>query len=63
MRCLLRNQQCQACRCNCGLLATHEKGRVIKVEKDPENPMIYSTLIEKGFNTPSRKIELYFSLL
>lgn len=39
---------CQGCHCDCGVLATVEAGRVVKIEGDPNHPMNDGSLCPKG---------------
>jgi anaerobic selenocysteine-containing dehydrogenase len=43
---------CQVCGCNCGLIITLDKGRVLEVEGDPETPQNRGGLCVKGRLSP-----------
>jgi len=45
---------CQACHCECGVMAHVREGKVIKVEGDPEHPMSRGFTCVKGRAEPQR---------
>ena len=43
---------CQACHCECGVLAHVKNGKVTKIEGDPEHPFSKGFICVKGLASP-----------
>ncbi len=47
----IRRTICQICKCDCGILAEIENGKIVRVRGDPENPNNRGKLCIKGLNS------------